>query len=131
MDNEVMTNEENYAFDVAGYLHIPGVLSQEEVEALNEALDAVGESEVLLGGDRLHRELFRDLLVHPKLVWYLNQIIGHGFRLDQAPRLVGGREGEIGSTLVGGDEPRNPSQAYRQQNGQTELSGRESGLGIG
>lgn len=123
MDNEVMTNEENYAFDVAGYLHIPGVLSQEEVEALNEALDAVGESEVLLGGDRLHRELFRDLLVHPKLVWYLNQIIGHGFRLDQAPRLVGGREGEIGSTLVGGDEPRNPSQAYRQQNGQRRCQG--------
>ena len=123
MDNEVMRNEENYAFDVAGYLHIPGVLSQEEVEALNEALDAVGESEVLLGGDRLHRELFRDLLVHPKLVWYLNQIIGHGFRLDQAPRLLGGREDEIGSTLVGGDEPRNPSQAYRQQNGRRSCQG--------
>ena len=39
MDNDVMRNEENYAFDVAGYLHIPGVLSQEEVAALNEALD--------------------------------------------------------------------------------------------
>ena len=23
MANELMTNEENYAFDVAGYLHIP------------------------------------------------------------------------------------------------------------
>ena len=38
MDNEVMSNEENYAFDVAGYLHIPGVLTQEEVATLNEAL---------------------------------------------------------------------------------------------
>ena len=123
MDNEVMSNEENYAFDVAGYLHIPGVLSQEEVAALNEALDAVGESEMLLGGSRQHRELFRDLLVHPKLVWYLNQIIGHGFRLDQAPRLLGGREGEIGSTLVGGDEPRNPSLAYRLQNGRRSCQG--------
>ena len=28
---------------------------------------------------RPHRELFRDLLVYPKLVWYLNQIVGHGF----------------------------------------------------
>ena len=123
MDNEVMSNEENYAFDVAGYLHIPGVLSQEEVAALNETLDAVGESEMLLGGSRQHRELFRDLLVHPKLVWYLNQIIGHGFRLDQAPRLLGGREGEIGSTLVGGDEPRNPSLAYRLQNGRRSCQG--------
>ena len=24
MDREVMTNEENYCFDVAGYLHVPG-----------------------------------------------------------------------------------------------------------
>ena len=89
MNNDVMSNEENYAFDVAGYLHIPGVLNQEEVAVLNEALDAVGESEMLLGGSSPHRELFRDLLVHPKLIWYLNQIVGHGFRLDQAPRLLG------------------------------------------
>ena len=89
MDNEVMSNEENYAFDVAGYLHIPGVLNQEEVAALNEALDAVEETETLLGGSSPHRELFRDLLVQPKLVWYLNQIVGHGFRLDQAPQLLG------------------------------------------
>ncbi len=117
MANEVMTNEENYAFDVAGYLHVPGVLSQEEVAALNAALDAVGERETLLGGSSPHRELFRDLLVQPKLVWYLNQIVGHGFRLDQAPRLLGQREGEVGALLEGGDEPRNPSLAYRQQNG--------------
>ena len=123
MDNEVMSNEENYAFDVAGYLHIPGVLSPEEVAALNEALDAVEDSEMLLGGDSPHRELFRDLLVQPKLVWYLNQIVGHGFRLDQAPQLLGQREGEIGTTLVGGDEPRNPSLAYRQQNGQRRCQG--------
>ena len=113
MDNEVMSNEENYAFDVAGYLHVPSVLNQEEVTALNAALDVVGEREALLGGDSPHRELFRDLLVHPKLVWYLNQIIGHGFRLDQAPQLLGQRADEIGPTLVGGDEPRNPSLAYR------------------
>ena len=24
MDRETMTNEENYAFDLTGYLHIPG-----------------------------------------------------------------------------------------------------------
>ena len=123
MDNEVMSNEENYAFDVAGYLHIPGVLTQEEVVTLNEALDAVEEDETLLGGSSLHRELFRDLLVHPKLVWYLNQIVGHGFRLDQAPRVLGNREGEISTTLVGGDEPRNPSQAYFQQNGRRSCQG--------
>ena len=124
MDTERMTNEENYAFDVAGYLHVPGVLTPEEVAALNTALDSSGdESETLLGGSHPNRELFRDLLVHPQLVWYLNQIIGHGFRLDQAPRVLGDREGETGPTLVGGDEPRNPSQAYFQQNGRRSAQG--------
>ena len=123
MDKKVMTNEENYAFDVAGYLHVPGVLSQEEVAALNAALDAVEDSETLLGGDSSHRELFRDLLVHPTLVWYLNQMIGHGFRLDQAPRLLGQRDGEVSTTLIGGDEPRNPSLAYRIQKDRRSCQG--------
>jgi hypothetical protein len=117
MDRESMTNEEDYAFDVAGYLHIPGVLTQTEVASLNQTLDAVGQTEGMLGWPDPHRSVFRDLLVHPQLVWYLNQIIGHGFRLDAAPRLMGNRTGEIGSPLVGGDEPRNPSRAYYIQNG--------------
>jgi hypothetical protein len=117
MDRDTMSNEENYAFDVAGYLHVPGVLSRPQVQALNQALDEVGQSEGMLGWDGPQRELFRDLLVQPQLVWYLNQIIGHGFRLDQAPRLLGTQDGEIGAPFVGGDEPRNPSRAYFQQNG--------------
>ena len=117
MNGEILSNEEDYAFDVAGYLHVPGVLQPEEVEALNQALDGMGESAGMLGWSTPQRELFRNLLVYPKLVWYLNQIVGHGFRLDQAPRLLGYREDEIGDKLVGGDEPRNPSQAYYQQNG--------------
>ena len=31
MDRETMTNEENYAFDLTGYLHVPGVLTRPEV----------------------------------------------------------------------------------------------------
>ncbi|MEM7201761.1 MAG: phytanoyl-CoA dioxygenase family protein [Planctomycetota bacterium] len=114
---ELMSNEENYALDVAGYLHVPGVLSHHEVATMNKLLDIVAESEGMLAWPREHRAPFRDLLVHPTLVWYLNQIIGPGFRLDQAPRLLGIREGETSAALVGGDEPRNPSLAYYQQNG--------------
>ncbi len=123
MDREAMSNEENYAFDVAGYLHVAGVLNREDVDALNQALDEVGENEGMLGWEGPHRKLFRDLLVHPQLVFYLNQIVGHGFRLDIAPRLLGHRDGEIGATLVGGDEPRNPSRAYFQQNGRRSCQG--------
>ena len=122
MTCEAMSNEENYAFDVAGYLHIPGVLAPGEVVALNQALDAA-EEENLLGWNDPRRELFRDLLVHPQLVWYLNQLIGPGFRLDQAPRLLGAKKGEIGAPLVGGDEPRDPARAYFLQNGQRSTQG--------
>lgn len=117
MDRGAMSNEENYAFDVAGFLHVPGVLGKAEVAALNRAFDEAGESEGMLGWDGAPRDLFRDLLIHPQLVWYLNQIIGHGFRLDQAPRLLGHRAGEANVDLTGGDEPRNPSRAYYIQNG--------------
>ena len=123
MDREAMSNEENYAFDVAGYLHVPGVLSRAEVDALNQALDAADETEGMLGGAGPQRELFRNLLVNPQAVWYLNQIVGHGFRLDQAPRLLGSREGEVSMNLVGGDEPRNPSRAYFLQNGRRSSQG--------
>ena len=42
MDRETMSNEENYCFDLAGYLHVPGVLVRGEVERLNKALDEAG-----------------------------------------------------------------------------------------
>jgi hypothetical protein len=123
MDPAEMSNEENYAFDVAGYLHVPAVLSRSKVNALNQALDAANEPEGMLGWPTPQRELFRDLLLQPQLVWYLNQLIGPGFRLDQAPRLLGDHASEMGASLIGGDEPRNPSRAYFQQNGRRSAQG--------
>ncbi|NKB69582.1 MAG: hypothetical protein GKR89_21135 [Candidatus Latescibacteria bacterium] len=117
MDRQTMGNEENYAFDVAGYLHVPSVLGKGLVAALNEALDEGGETEGMLGWPAPQRDLFRNLLIQPQLVWYLNQLMGHGFRLDRAPRLLGHEPGEDSGGLTGGDEPRNPSRAYYIQNG--------------
>ena len=37
MDREAMSNEENYCFDVGGYLIVRGALSRQEVDALNRA----------------------------------------------------------------------------------------------
>ena len=39
MDRSAMTNEENYHFDVAGYLIVPGVLTATELRGCNQALD--------------------------------------------------------------------------------------------
>ena len=114
-----MTNEENYCFDVGGYLVVRAALQPGEVLALNAALDRFGRAEGMLGWPGKERELFRDLLVHPILVRCLNQICGSGFRLEQPPRLIaddpaGG--GDFDGTLAGGDEPRHPALAYYHQN---------------
>ena len=39
MDNKEMTNDENYHFDVTGYLIVPGVLTPDQLKTCNEALD--------------------------------------------------------------------------------------------
>ena len=117
MDREAMSNEENYCFDVAGYLHIPGVLNRGEVKALNEALDEGGQSEGMLRWASPLRDVFRDLMIHPQLVWYLNQVVGYGFRLDREPELLCDETWDVGAPLVGGNEPRNPARAYYFQNG--------------
>ena len=56
MDREAMSNEENYAFDIAGYLHVSGVLTRGEVEALNKAVDEAGRIEGMLGWEDGLRE---------------------------------------------------------------------------
>ena len=116
MDNEVMTNEENYAFDVAGYLILKGALKSVEVDALNAALDDQAGVDGMLAWPAGHREPFRDLLVHPVLVRYLNQICGTGFRLEHLPRLLTNADADTAGPLTGGDEPRDQSRAYYHQN---------------
>ena len=44
MDWSTMGNEENYCFDVAGYLHVRGVLTRDEIDALCQALDESGRT---------------------------------------------------------------------------------------
>ncbi|MCZ6635055.1 MAG: phytanoyl-CoA dioxygenase family protein [bacterium] len=117
MDRELMSNEENYCFDVAGYLHIPGVLNQGEVNVLNQALDEGEHADGMLGWPSPLRDPFRDLLVHPQLVWFLNQIVGYGFRLDRQPELLSDVTYDVTAPLVGGNEPRDPARAYYFQNG--------------
>lgn len=120
MDREVMSNEENYAFDVAGYLVLRNVLKPEEIARLNDAIDAQGAYTDVLTWPDGRREPFRDLLVHPVLVWYLNQICGTGFRLESLPRIFS--DDPASDTpfndgfLNKGDEPRRQNAAYFHQN---------------
>ncbi len=123
MDQKTMTNEENYAFDLTGYLHVPGVLTRPEVAQLNRAIDRAGSLEGMLGWEGDLREPFRELLIHPQLVWYLNQIVGAGFRLDREPEILCDETCDTSAPLAGGNEPRDPSLAYYYQNGRRFCEG--------
>lgn len=123
MDREEMSHEEDYCFDIAGYLIVRGVLTPNEVEACNQALDREGRTEGMLGWPAPQRESFRDLMAHPVLVWYLNQIIGYGFRLDGQPELIGQVEGGAAGPLVGGNEPMDAGRAYYILNGRRHRQG--------
>ncbi|MDA0839858.1 MAG: phytanoyl-CoA dioxygenase family protein [Planctomycetota bacterium] len=121
MNQYELTIDENYCFDVAGYLHLPGVLNRVEINALKESIRQKGNSRGVLGWESPHCEPFRELLIHPTLVRYMNQICGFGFRLAREPELIGEAETKASEgRLSGGDEPRDPSRAYYFQNGRRQ-----------
>lgn len=123
MDNDQMSNEENYHFDVAGFLHIPSVINPGEVSRLTDAVESSGSTCGFIGLPEGQREPFWDLLVHPQLVWYLNQIIGPGFKLDRLPELLVSNPAAVDTPLPGGNEPLDPGTAYFFKNGRRHCQG--------
>ncbi len=132
-----MTDDEKFFFDLKGFALLKGVLTPEEVGCCNAAIDAhadqfyqtervlEGESKVLGGSnkqkwmegmlewERPHCEPFRDLLVHPRIQPYLNELLGAGHRLDHSPLLIAMDKGDGGHFLHGGGVERQDfSQTY-------------------
>ncbi len=84
-----MNADQDYGFDVAGFLHVPQVLSAAEVAACNEALDAVGRDEGMLEWPAPHGEPFQALREHPVLSGFLESLCSAGFAIDKPPALLG------------------------------------------
>ena len=143
-----VSDEEMYFFDLRGYLVIPGVLGQGEIDACNAAIDAKmdgarrfepgrlsrgakalsgdsGRVELtgLLGWEPQYREPFRQLLVNPYVVSRLNEFCGKGFRLDHGPLLISAKEGAEGHRLHGSGSPFDQANWYHQQNGKIYCRG--------
>eukprot|EP00040_Diaphanoeca_grandis_P009998 m.51231 g.51231 ORF g.51231 m.51231 type:complete len:348 (+) comp21414_c1_seq1:168-1211(+) len=125
-----MTPQELFVFDLNGYIVVRGALNTTEVETLNNAIDAhVDESferkdalrntEMgspltgdgtsgridlggMLGWETPHRDGFRNLLNHPKLLPYLLALCGEGYRLDHQPFCILQNKGSEGFSLHGG-----------------------------
>ena len=139
-----MNDDEKYLFDLNGYLVIEGVLTREEIDISNQAIDRYsekmrirsreerldGNSDMLRGthgrgefGGLLELESpwcdpFRKMLVHPKIVPYLNEILGKGFRMDHQMFLISMDKGAEGFIFHGSSGPGfDPNQYYIFQNG--------------
>jgi len=124
-----MTATEKYVFDLRGFIVLRGVLSPEEVTAANAAVDACSaqfkerkgdlrnanntgfagdgstgrrESGCALRWPKPHCDVFRGILDHPKLVPYLNELCGPGYRMDHLPLLIAQSAGCEGFVLHGG-----------------------------
>lgn len=110
---------QNYAFDVAGVLHVPSLIDTGQLHALNATLDVVDESlhTCLFDLPAPARDPFRQLLIQPQVVATLNQLVGSGYRLNQQPQLLSDATCDATAPLQGGNEPRNPARAYYWQNG--------------
>lgn len=139
-----MTDHELYLFDLRGFLVVENALSPDEIKAANEAIDRYqedikpraaehslsgnspalkgekGRLEItrgLMGLDAPYCNPFRNMLAHPTIVPYLNDLMGTGFRLDHGPGLIAMDVGCEGHVLHGGGEPFDPSQFYVMKNG--------------
>ncbi len=137
-----MNEKENYFWDLNGYLIVRDVLSQEEIDETNRALDfakrgveertkdtggadALGGTQArwYLTGENLlqlphpHCRPFRKMLAHPQIVHHLVCMCGKGVRLDHGPQFNNAIKGTQGLLLHGAGHPHRPAVAYHHQSG--------------
>jgi len=124
-----MTDDEKYLLDLNGYLIIRGVLTPEEVEEANNAIDnhtheMIERSDAPLrnaiegtkfygnGPGRMdlgralewgeESKVFKSILAHPRLVPLFHGVLGKGYRMDHLPMVLAQNKGSEGFTLHGG-----------------------------
>ena len=124
-ETEQMSADEKYLFDLNGFIVVRDVLSKEQLELANAAIDSLelepspeyfrdsialkGENsstrlsprESLLELPKPNCQPFREMLAHPKTTPHLNTILGEGWRLDHGPGLIAMDKGCSGGMLHG------------------------------
>jgi ectoine hydroxylase-related dioxygenase (phytanoyl-CoA dioxygenase family) len=132
---------ERYLFDLYGYLVVKRFLSQAEVAALNAVIDGRGVPDLLAQTDYVHTgfpefdgnsdpsagpvDIYHDLLLnwgeelrnlvdHPRLLPYLQALLGDTFRLDHSYGIFmrAGAGRNTPHHLHNGGTPFDPSQYY-------------------
>jgi hypothetical protein len=117
-----MTPEEQFLFDLEGYLVLKQVLSAADVAALNAIADKRAPA---LSEGRAYGRVFRAsawgppyqaLIDHPRIVPYLVALLGPQFRLDHDYCIFMARGG-TGQELHGGESDENPDHWYKYRDG--------------
>lgn len=135
-----MHPHEQYLFDLQGFIVVRNALTSNQISELNVALDAnhnkrqedvVTETSEALKGKQfrgLYEGMlswespwchpFRELLANPKIIPYLNTLLGRGWKLDHDPFIYTSTSGTEGLRLHGsGQADFNGSRFYAYQNG--------------
>jgi Phytanoyl-CoA dioxygenase (PhyH) len=113
-------DEDRYLIDIQGYLTVPDALSPEMIDKLNEAVDEMvardmgGHETARRWGDLLPRsQSFRDLIDNPRILPFLEDLLGPKLRLDhEYIDVIRSGLGPIGARLHGGATPFNSAQYY-------------------
>lgn len=120
-----MNQKERYLFDLNGYLVVPGALTPNQVGILNNILDRRIQSECPTEM-RTHRFVplldwskeYRDLIDNPRILPYLSELLGEGFRLDHVYLdVIRSGKGPIGTQLHGGAVPFTADSYFNFSNG--------------
>lgn len=118
-----MNDTEQFLFDLQGFLKISDFLTPAEVKVLNNAFDANEDQRYedpnhaphgntygpvrrgiftgMLQWEPPHCMPFRNLLVHKKLIPYLNTFFGRGWKMDHSPFMLTGGKGTEGLVIHG------------------------------
>jgi ectoine hydroxylase-related dioxygenase (phytanoyl-CoA dioxygenase family) len=125
-----MTEDQRYLFDLNGYLVVKNVLTPEQVQKANAAIDKRADQMVERSDDALRNakqgsmmygsgpgrkdlggvlewgpeesRVFSSILAHPKLVPLFHGILGKGYRMDHLPFVLAQDYGAEGFSLHGG-----------------------------
>lgn len=135
-----VTEKEKFLYDLQGFLVVKDVLTQNEITTLNKAFDANwdkrredpnsapdgntygpvrrGLFDGMLTWEKPWCIPFRELLVHTKVIPYLDVMLGRGWKMDHSPFMLTGGKGTEGLRIHGATSRQfNGSQYYSYTNG--------------
>jgi hypothetical protein len=121
-EEDLMSPEEKFMFDLEGYLLIKQVLTKTELDELNALANEKFSATPDSPKDRRAFAVStwgppaRALIDHPKLVPYLVELLGPKFRIDHDYSIFMTKGGGKGG-LHGGESDRNPDHWYKYRDG--------------